>query len=171
MIQQIANINTIYNYCVNIEKSYIQWLKTRLKTMTQTADALAAQTALLNQFSVIIKGLIQQVSTLQADKDAALAQVASLLGLDQASATAILANNPIIQQLIDEASAATPAASSTTAPAAGSSATPATDSSATSATDSSATPAAGSSATSATDSSATPATDSSATPATPATAS
>jgi hypothetical protein len=123
--------------------------------MTQTADALAAQTALLNQFSVIIKGLIQQVSTLQADKDAALAQVASLLGLDQASATAILANNPIIQQLIDEASAATPAAGSTTAPAAGSTTAPATDSSATPATDSSATPA----------------TDSSATPATSATAS
>lgn len=93
--------------------------------MTQIDDALSSQTALLNQFSGIIRGLLKLVSTLQADKDAALAQLATLLGVDKAGATAILANNPAIQSLIDEASAALPAT-----PATDSTTTPATDSSA-----------------------------------------
>lgn len=73
--------------------------------MSKTDDALAAQTALLNKFSEIIRNLIQLVSASKADRDAALAQVATLLGADEATASAILADSPHIQALIDDASA------------------------------------------------------------------
>ncbi|MEH2377743.1 MAG: hypothetical protein V7K27_02395 [Nostoc sp.] len=76
--------------------------------MSKTDDALASQTALLNKFAEIIRNLIQRVSTAENDRDAALGQVASLLGADQTTATAILGDSPHIQALIDEALAVLP---------------------------------------------------------------
>ncbi len=75
---------------------------------TTLEDALDSQTALLNKFAEIVRALIKQVSTLQTDKDAALAKLATLLGIDESLANGILASNPHIQALIDEAAAALP---------------------------------------------------------------
>ncbi|MEH2316171.1 hypothetical protein [Nostoc sp.] len=74
--------------------------------MTKTDDALAIQTALFNKFTEIIRNLIQRVAAAESDRDKALAQIATLLGADEARATAILADSPHIQALIDEALAA-----------------------------------------------------------------
>ncbi|MEH1842129.1 MAG: hypothetical protein V7L20_26205 [Nostoc sp.] len=52
--------------------------------------------------------MIKRNSDLQVDKDNATAQIAALLDADEATASAILADNPHIQSLIDEASAALP---------------------------------------------------------------
>ncbi|MEH1959855.1 MAG: hypothetical protein V7L05_08205 [Nostoc sp.] len=73
--------------------------------MTKTDDALTSQTALLNKFAEIIRGLIQRAVTAESDRDKALTQVGELLGADQATAAAILADSPQIQALIDEAAA------------------------------------------------------------------
>lgn len=77
--------------------------------MTKTDDAIASQSALLNKYSEIVNNLIKLNVSTTADRDKALAQVATLLGADEATAAAILANNPHIQSLIDQASAAIPA--------------------------------------------------------------
>jgi len=74
--------------------------------MTKTDEAIASETTLLNNFSAIVANLIKSDSVHQAERDQALAQVASLLSADQKSASAILANSPQIQALIDAASAA-----------------------------------------------------------------
>ncbi len=74
--------------------------------MTKTDDALASQTALLNKFAEIIRNLIRRAVSAETDRDKALAQVGELLGADQATAAAILADSPHIQGLIDEAGAA-----------------------------------------------------------------
>lgn len=79
-----------------------------LNFMSKTDDALASQTALLNKFAEIIRNLIQCVVTAEADRDKALAQIATLLGADEATASAILTDSPHIQSLIDEALAALP---------------------------------------------------------------
>lgn len=76
--------------------------------MSKTDDALASQALLLNNFAQIIRNSIQRVSNAEADKDKALAQVTALLKTDEATASAILANNPHIQALIDEALAVVP---------------------------------------------------------------
>jgi hypothetical protein len=79
--------------------------------MTKTDDALASQALLLNKFSEIIRNLIAQLSATQTARDNALAQIATLLGADDATASAILADSPHIQSLIDEANAALPVTS------------------------------------------------------------
>ncbi|WP_334943158.1 hypothetical protein [Nostoc sp.] len=76
--------------------------------MSKTDDALASQALLLNSFSQIIRASIQRVSAAEADRDQAFVQVAALLKVDEATASAILANNPQIQALIDEALAVLP---------------------------------------------------------------
>ncbi|MHC5724417.1 MAG: hypothetical protein ACYT04_78240 [Nostoc sp.] len=80
--------------------------------MTKTDDALTSQSSLLNQFAAIIRGLIQRAvtaetdrDTFKSDRDKALAQVGELLGADSVTAAAILADQPHIQALIDEAAA------------------------------------------------------------------
>ncbi|MEH2371953.1 hypothetical protein [Nostoc sp.] len=78
--------------------------------MSKTDDALVTQSALLNKFAEIIRNLIQQVSTERADKEKAVAQIGVMLGADDTTASAILADNPHIQALIDEALAAYPVA-------------------------------------------------------------
>ncbi|MEH2067867.1 MAG: hypothetical protein V7K47_06825 [Nostoc sp.] len=75
---------------------------------TKIEEALDSQAELLNKFSAIVRSLLKLVATLKADKDAAVAQLASLLGVDESGASAILEKNPEIQALIDEASAALP---------------------------------------------------------------
>ncbi|MEH2390042.1 MAG: hypothetical protein V7K14_30615 [Nostoc sp.] len=74
--------------------------------MTKTDDAIAAQTTLLNNFAPIITNLIKADSAHLAERDQALAQVASLLAADEKTASGILANSPQIQALLDAASAA-----------------------------------------------------------------
>lgn len=81
--------------------------------MSKTDDALASQTALLNKFAEIIRNLIQRVAAAEVDRDKAIAQIATLLGADEATATAILADSPHIQSLIDEALAVLPPVTST----------------------------------------------------------
>ncbi|MEH2415407.1 hypothetical protein [Nostoc sp.] len=76
--------------------------------MSKTDDALASQSVLLNKFAEIIRSLIQRLNTTEGDRDKALAQVATLFGADEATATAILADSPHIQALIDEALAVLP---------------------------------------------------------------
>lgn len=76
--------------------------------MSKTDDALLTQTALLNKFAEIIRNLIQQVSTERTDKDKAVAQIGVMLGADEATAAAIVADNPHIQSLIDDALAVLP---------------------------------------------------------------
>jgi len=85
------------------------------KFMTKTDDALATQSTLLNNFAQIIRNLIQRAvtaetdrDTFKSDRDKAVAQVGELLGADQATAAAILSDQPHIQALIDEAAAASP---------------------------------------------------------------
>ncbi|MHC5821823.1 MAG: hypothetical protein ACYT04_39665 [Nostoc sp.] len=80
--------------------------------MSKTDDALTSQAALFNQFAAIIRGLIQRAvtaetdrDTFKSDRDKALAQVGELLSADSATAAAILADQPHIQALIDEATA------------------------------------------------------------------
>ncbi|MEH2001101.1 MAG: hypothetical protein V7L00_20520 [Nostoc sp.] len=73
--------------------------------MSKTDDALASQTTLLNNFAQIIRNLIQRAVTAESDRDKAVTQVGELLGADQATAAAILADSPHIQALIDEAAA------------------------------------------------------------------
>ena len=74
--------------------------------MTKTDDAIASETTLLNNFSAIVVNLIKADTVHQAERDQALAQVASLVAADEKSASAILSNSPQIQSLIDAASAA-----------------------------------------------------------------
>ena len=83
--------------------------------MSKTDDALASQSALLNKFAEIIRGLIQRAvtaetdrDTFKSDRDKAVAQVGELLSADSVTAAAILADSPHIQALIDEAAAASP---------------------------------------------------------------
>ncbi|MFN6475317.1 hypothetical protein [Nostoc sp. DedQUE07] len=79
---------------------------------TKTEEALQSQTELLNKFSGIIRNLLKYISALKEDlqetKAAATAQLAQLLGVDDSTSASILASNPDIQALIDEATAALP---------------------------------------------------------------
>lgn len=79
---------------------------------TKTDEALQSQTELLNKFSGIIRSLLKYISTLKDDlqqtKAAAATQLAELLGVDESTSASILASNPDIQALLDEATAALP---------------------------------------------------------------
>jgi len=79
---------------------------------TKTDEALQSQAELLNKFSGIIRSLLKYISNLKEDlqqtKATAASQLAELLGVDESTSASILASNPDIQALLDEATAALP---------------------------------------------------------------